>query len=251
MPAEIIKNDSGLLLCSKYAFMPNKLKYCGPSNERTLFDYTAKKKIDQGLIELLSDFECLYPYLKGIARANKIKDSFNERVVEAYWLGNSLLNNVLINDLFLNLKEEHHLAKRLPKKYFKRIVSKIPVGAKPHHSFQVLNVFIETGKRDFSEVVETMGNCLILPGRVKKIKGEFAWVELRGLFCQNHQLFFNQPQIKKARFKFFGQAFIDNLKSGDLVSIHWGFVCDKLTVNQAERLKAWNQYHLNLANLTI
>lgn len=251
MPSEIIKNNLGLNLCSKYAFMPNKLKYCGPSNERTLFDYAAKKIVDQGLLELLAKFECLYPYLKVIAKANKIKDVFDKRVVEAYWLGNSLLNNVSMQGLYLNLKDEHHLAKRLPKKYFEQVTGKISQSAKPHHSFQVLNVFINTGRNDFGKIVETLGNCLILPAKIEKISGNFALVSLKALKFEGKKMIFGDPETSKVRFKFFGQSLVDDLKFGGLVSIHWGFVCDKLTLSQAKRLDSWNQYHLNLANLTI
>jgi len=237
--------------------MPNKLKYCGPSNERTLFDYASKKVVDQGLLDMLSKFECLYPYVKGIAKANKIRNPFDRRVVEAYWLGNSLLDNVSMSDLYMNLKDEHHLAKRLSRKYFNEIVYKIPEGAKPHHSFQVLNVFINTGKKEFKKVFNTLESCLILPATIKSFKkglfsnNEFAYVEIIGLEYKNSKITFSRRETIKVRFKFFGQAFVDDLSIGDLVSVHWGFVCDKLTVNQHKRLKAWNQYHLNLANLTM
>lgn len=259
MLTEIIKSRSGLNLCSKYAFMPNKLKYCGPSNERTLFDYAASRLVDQGLLELLSRFECLYPYLRGIAKANKIRDPFDRRVVEAYWLGNPLLNNVSMNDLYLNLKDEHHLSKRLPKKYFEEIIYKIPEGAKPHHSFHVMNVLIHTGWKGTKELLPSLEGCMIMVGKVRNIadnflkigESEFLQVDIMGLEFIEGKLSFSRRITKKVRFKFFGQSFIDDLKPGDLVSIHWGFVCEKLSLTKAKRLDSWNQYHLNLANLTI
>jgi len=58
-------------------------------------------------------------------------------------------------------------------------------------------------------------------------------------------------QERKVRYSFFGQKLIDNIKIGDFVSLHWDFVCNKLSLNQVKKLRAWNQYHLNLANLTV
>lgn len=249
---KIITTGSGLTLCSRYAFMPNKLKYCGPSNERTLFDYAASDRVDKGLIELLEKFETMYPYLKLIAKANQIRDPFNKRVVEAYWLGNSLLDKVSMSDLYYDLKDKHHLLERLPKKYFSEIIYKIPLNVKPHHSFHVLNIFIRTGRDKIKHTLQTMQNCLITSGRIEKIdeSKESVVVTADSLAFRNGKLTF-AAEKRKVRFSFDNQKLIDDIVIGDLVSLHWNFVCDRLSLVQAKRLKDWNQYHLNLANLTI
>lgn len=251
MEKVITRNLAGLTLCARYAFMPNKLKYCGPSNERTLFDYAASGRVDEGLIELLEKFETMYPYLKLIAKANQIKDPFDKRVVEAYWLGNSLLNKVEMNNLYLSLLDDHHLKNRLPNKFFNELIFKIPFGAKPHHSFHVLNIFIRTGKDKIKHTLGTMQSCIITAGRVKKIdnKDELI-VEADSLDFQDNKIVVTSRE-RKVRYNFFGQKLIDDIKIGDFVSLHWDFTCDKLTLNQTKKLRAWNQYHLNLANLTI
>lgn len=249
---KIITIGSGLTLCARYAFMPNKLKYCGPSNERTIFDYAASGRVDQGLVELLEKFETMYPYLKLIARANHIKDPFDKRVVEAYWLGNSLLNKVEMNNLYLSLLDDHHLKKRLSAQFLKELVFKIPIGAKPHHAFHVLNIFIRTGKDKIKHTLGTMQSCIITEGKIEKLdesKGSVI-VDADSLAFENNKLVFVKKK-RRVRYSFISQKLVDKLKIGDLVSLHWDFVCDRLTLNQAKRLKAWNQYHLNLANLTI
>src|SRR3990167_9993879 len=87
-------NKQGLLTCARYAFAPNYLKYCGPDENRTIFQYCAAQDADAGLRELLEEFGTLYPYLRFIAQANGIADPFDPRVVEAYWVGNRLLEVV-------------------------------------------------------------------------------------------------------------------------------------------------------------
>ena len=55
----------------------------------------ASGSADQGLYELGQKFTGAYPYLRLIADANHIEDAFDDRVVEAYWVGNALLNHVV------------------------------------------------------------------------------------------------------------------------------------------------------------
>jgi len=40
---------NGLWRCAKYAFSPNKLKYCGPDKNQELKGYLQTKTSDQGL----------------------------------------------------------------------------------------------------------------------------------------------------------------------------------------------------------
>ena len=42
-----------------------------------------------------------------------------------------------------------------------------------------------------------------------------------------------------------------NIKAGDNVSLHWEYICDKITPRQKNNLVFWTKYHLNLANKTI
>ncbi len=85
---------TGALLFGRYAFPPNQLGYCGPADHQALFDYVSSRTVDQGLVELERWFEGAFPYLQLIARANDIVDPFDERVVDAYWIGNQCLERV-------------------------------------------------------------------------------------------------------------------------------------------------------------
>jgi hypothetical protein len=80
---------SGSLRFIRYAFMPNRLRYCGGDDNRTLFEYGIENAVDGGLNPLLRRFTGALPYLQLIASANGIADAFDPRVVEAYWIGTS------------------------------------------------------------------------------------------------------------------------------------------------------------------
>src|SRR5207249_2775873 len=74
----------------RYGFMPNKLRYCGGDDNRTLLEYGLAQEVDHDLERILRKFTGALPYLTLIARANGIADPFDDRVVEAYWLRNDL-----------------------------------------------------------------------------------------------------------------------------------------------------------------
>ncbi|OGD66516.1 hypothetical protein A3F08_02285 [Candidatus Berkelbacteria bacterium RIFCSPHIGHO2_12_FULL_36_9] len=241
----------GNLLFAKYAFAPNKLKYCGPDDNRAIFDYCVAQQSDQGLVELLKGFEGAYPYLQIIARANKIKDPFDEKVVEAYWIGNNLLKNVSVDDFYDSLK--NRFGKKINSKSMKWLLTKPPIGAKPHHSFHVLDVYTKTGlirSGIKTNVLETINNCLIMWGRVNRVTCNIKHVtqvsiEYNPIILKKGKLIFGKYTTKNI------QPIFTQPKVGDIVSFHWGNVCDILTEYQVKNLKNWTNYHLQIANHTM
>ena len=85
---------AGPLLFARYAYPPNSLGYCGADETRTLLEYGDAGTSDGGLAELARTFEGAWPYLTLIADANRIADPLDPRVVQAYWVGNELLDHV-------------------------------------------------------------------------------------------------------------------------------------------------------------
>src|SRR4051794_22945599 len=96
---------AGTLRFIRYAFMPNRLRYCGSDDNSTLFGYGIEGVVDGGQTPLQPRFTGALPYLQLIARANGIADPFDARVVEAYWLGNELLDGVEVRQLYDSLLE--------------------------------------------------------------------------------------------------------------------------------------------------
>ena len=273
----------GSLQFAKYAFAPNKLRYCGPDGNRDIFHYCVAQESDKGLIELLKGFEGAFPYLQLIAKANKIKDPFDEKVVEAYWIGNDLLNNVKTNDFYEQLK--NRFSKKIDQKMMNWLLPKPAEGAKPHHSFHVLDVYTKTGLIRMGvklPIMETINNCLILPGKVTHVTCNIKHVTkipnnniqiTNKLQITNHN-FQNpnklksqeanklviqyQPIILKDGKLAFGELatkevvslFIEP-KVGDYVSFHWNNVCEVISERQLKNLRSWTKYHMEIANKTI
>jgi len=231
---------NGALKFIKYAYPPNELRYCGPSNHRAVFDYFQQKKLDEGLIELLSKFNGAYPNLCYIAASNRIKDPFDAKVVEAYWVGNNLLNQASIADYYQYLKDQH---KGQWDNHALDLVfgASKPYGAKPHHSFHVLSLFAK--KRRTRAVLKHIGNCLILPGLVKKISLDSILVRYRPIIVEGNGLVFGS--ITSQKLKCFDER---KINEGDQISFHWNWICDKLTDKQINNLNFWNRFHVELIN---
>ena len=85
---------AGALLFARYAYPPNALGLCGADSPRTLLEYGDAGASDGGLAELARTFDGAWPYLELIAGANGLADPLDTRVVEAYWVGNELLDRV-------------------------------------------------------------------------------------------------------------------------------------------------------------
>ncbi|MBI5465924.1 MAG: DMT family transporter [Candidatus Kerfeldbacteria bacterium] len=241
----------GILRCARYAFGPNRLHYCGPDANREVASYLAHGVSDPGLAHLLSDFRTMYPYLKLIADSNHIPDPFDERVVEAYWIGNELLEAVSRRQLYRHLIDEHGLKRRLSPKSFQRVANAIGGGAVPHHSFHVFDIWRRTGHLDREHTLESLDECRISWGRVVLVDGQTLTVEREPLAYAQGKLFLAPPVPRRLVRRLESDYEIEQLKVGDLVTIHWGVPCEVVTPSQISTLKAYTLRHLKFANQTL
>ena len=231
----------GIIRCARYGFMPNRLSFCGPDKNKDLFHYCHSKEIDHGLKQILEDFQTLYPYLKFIARYNRIKDPFKEEVVEAYWIGNSLLENITKSELYNHLVDKFEVKRKLSRQ--------IGLGAKAHHNFHVLSVWKQVNDIDSVQTLNAMDLCRISWGRVKKAKKLSLKVEYQPLVFNGNKLDLGELILQKVSYRIKDKGFIKKPKIGDWVSIHWGFVCEVLNNQQVVSLKKYTLESIQLANL--
>ncbi len=246
--APAVKPLDGTLRFIRYGFMPNRLQYCGPTGEdRTLFEYGVERVVDGGLTPLLRRFTGALPYLQLIARSNGIADPFDVRVVEAYWLGNDLLEGVEVRQLYDVLQER--FGKQLQGRTRELVLGKAPAGAHPHHSFHVLDVHSRVGEME--STLGTLDNCRVSWGQVKRVEGPELVVDRQSLVLRDGKLALAEAQPERAVRQVDGRGFADQAQPGDWVSLHWGWVCEVLTDRQRANLERYTCYHLGIANQTI
>src|SRR5689334_5223810 len=85
---------SGPLAFARFALPPNLLGYCGTEDHDALAGLARAGLDSADLVELCRSFEGAWPYLELIARGSGIRDPLDPPVVEAYWVGNGLLDRV-------------------------------------------------------------------------------------------------------------------------------------------------------------
>lgn len=192
------------------------------------------------LIRLAEGFAGAWPYLQLIAAANRIADPLDERVVAAYWVGNGLLDNVRMAQYGVFLEERF---RGRAGRGWESIAAAIPAGAVPHHSFHVFCVYPWTGllrEGRAEPSLRVLDSCRISWGRV--LSTDPAVVLRRPLTWDGRALGLGPPEPRQVT-----AGFVTGLRIGDWVSVHWDWVCDRLTVGQVRALRTYTDRHLRLA----
>ena len=228
---------AGALLFARYAYPPNALGYCGADETRTLLDYASAGASDGGLVELARTFDGAWPYLSLIAAANRIEDPLDPRVVEAYWVGNSLLDGVRADDLARHV--EDRFRGRIGRTW-RWVLDTVAAGGVPHHAFHVFAVYpwlglLRTGV--VAEPLRVLDQCRTTAAVVQSTDGDTARVVARELTWDGRTLALGGWAPRDVRFGDGGRALVADLRPGDWVALHWDVVCDRLTPAAAARLE--------------
>jgi hypothetical protein len=245
-------DKKGLLRCTRYAIAPNHFGYCGPKKTETLLQQINEDYADKEMSYILSEFETLYPYLQYISRYNKIADPFNEKVVEAYWVGNSLLKQSNFND-YLNFLDEKLL---INKKFSKDSLQNLKIqlsknGHLPHHSFHVFNIFKSMASHIDENILNTMEQCRIGWGKVISTDNiSYAVVSSPTIkIDDNAKIYLAKPISKKIKLRYKDTFLVNKkLKLNSFISIHWGYFCEQITKQQAQTLQLLTQKAIRFYN---
>ena len=238
---------SGALLFIQYAYPPNALGYCGPDASRQLLEQVSAGQDDADLRRLARGFEGAWPYLELIATANGIGDPLDARVVEAYWLGNALLDHVPVAMTGRSLDDRFRV--RVGRSW-SRLAEEIP-GAQPHHSFHVFGVYpwvglLREGRHD--EPLRVLDRCRIRWGKVVEVTGERALVLSRPLEWDGRVLRAGAPRIEEVVTTLDGLGLAGAVAPGDWCSLHWDWVCQRLDRRRLVALRSRSERQLAAVN---
>jgi hypothetical protein len=242
----------GPIRFARYAYGPNRLGYCGPDAADELLGEAVEGGDLRRIRELATGFEGAYPYLELIARSNGLADPLDERVVEAYWLGNELLDRVPAAGFGASV--EARFKPRIRSDAWRWLATKAPDGARPVHAFHVLDIFPVVGMLrggQTEDVLRTIDSCRIRWGRVRERVGGQLLVDAVPLEYVGGRLRLSQPRPETIRGWQDGLGFVDDAETGVMVAIHWDWACERLDDRRLTALRGWTERQLRIANRTI
>jgi hypothetical protein len=230
---------SGASLFARYAFPPNELGYCGPDGAEVLLEqggHGAEVDVDEAEVARRARlFDGAWPYLEIIAAAAGVSDPLDRRVVEAYWLGNELLE----------LVDPAGCVQELRSRFRGQVTSGLDAvsGAVPHHSFHVFAVYPWVGmlgRGNDAVAMSVLEQCRIRWGTVLAVDGERAIVRSPPLVLADGRLTLGAEREESVRWSAGGSSLVRGLGEGDVVSMHWDWVCDVLDAGQLAALRHWS-----------
>jgi len=231
---------SGPRIAALYGLIPNRLGLCGPQQELLKKFISGKLSIPE-IIPTLEKFEAAYAYYKFIAHKNKIASPFNKKVVEAYWLGNELLDKFTAEDLRELIIKRFCRPGLLSKKEAIVRAKLIPEGSKPHHSFHVLVLGSVTGSVDFSGKTKLKDVCRVGWGQATQLKKNKIVVSYAPLAGKKNIVF---GKLVKKTINW-DKEILPEIEVGDWVSFHWKHAIQKLNEENIINLYKYTQNTLD------
>jgi hypothetical protein len=225
---------------ARFAFPPNRLGYCGPNDGGELAEYVAGR-VDAGLREIVTGFEGAFPYLQLLAASNHRTDPLDADVVEAYWIGNALLDQVSLHDFGLSIDDRF---RRRAGTSWRHLTDSIPAGV-ANHSYHVFHVMPWAGLlRDgvVAEPLEILDRCRISWATVvgfadPDTSSGTVLVRRDPLRWSGSRLLFDEPVIEAVESPI-------EVEPGDVVAIHWNWICERISETQLGWLQRTTRHQL-------
>jgi hypothetical protein len=220
----------GALLFARYAYPPNELGYCGPGGAAALLRADAPAEIARRARR----FEGAWSYLEVIAEAAGIADPLDPAVVQAYWIGNDLLDAVRPEALLERMRDRF-------RGQLGGTWRSAGDRAIAHHGFHVFEVYpwaalLAPGGNPTA--VSVLDRCRIRTGVVLGVDGETATVRSNPLVWDGAALTCGPARDEAVRWSAGGRSLLDEPSPGDRVTLHWDWVCDVVTEQQSARIES-------------
>lgn len=246
----------GAAMFVRYAYPPNERGYCGPSDTSALLGQGRADAVDSDFRAIAQAFTGAWPYLEMIAAAAGIADPLDDRVVEAYWIGNELLGRV--DPTVVGTTMEQLFQQTVGSQFSSRAPGGGANGPQAaaeglaHHSFHVFCMYPWAGllghERMHAHALNVLDKCRIRPSQVIEIANGRVIVESQPLLFDAGQLTLGPAESQETKGPVQDQDAVGDLAVGDWVAVHWDWICDRLTETQIDRLCRYTLHHLAIVN---
>ncbi|MFH0814929.1 MAG: DUF6390 family protein [Candidatus Falkowbacteria bacterium] len=238
--------ERGIRMAAVFGCAPAQMKLCGRKDKETpqvLQNFLANKGgVDSARArEVLENFEAATEYYKLIAAANNIPDPFDERVVEAYWIGNDLLEKVKPDDIKKMILEKFVGAKMMTQEDAEARVAKLAADIVAHHNFHVLA--LGAASAEARQVAGLYELCSVNFGKVVGVEDNKVTIKYKPLVLEDSGFTVSNNEVAKQLT--WDKNVAPEIKNGDSVCFHWNQVCQKLTEAQARNLAEYTRVALS------
>ncbi len=233
----------GVRLCARFSLATSSLEYCGPPGAAPLL----RRALEDGegiaeAGEALLKFEALEPYLRAIAGKHR-REVLDYSVVEAYWIGNELLEGYTRGD-FVRILED--LADRgLPRGLAGRLAARLPESPIPHHAFHVFFVGVGQVTGRVTTNLKNMDRCRPSWGLVTGRRPGVALVERQPLEARGARLALGAPEEAAVAV---APALERGIRVGEYLAVHWGQAAAPLSWDGRAQLELYTLRAIEAAN---
>jgi hypothetical protein len=240
-----LTTESGATRFARYAFPPNELGYCGPDDASVLLlQHATDGRSTLEVAARARQFEGAWAYLSALRDATGL-EPLDPLVVEAYWVGNDLLGKVdpqaLLEGLRCRLRSQTG-------GLLGRVVPSPDVLA--NHGFHVFAVYPWSSMLGGSSDVprSVLDACRIRWGTVESVDAERAQVVSQPLEWDGSRLRLGAPRQETVRWSAEGLSLAATPVPGGVVSMHWDWICERLTPDRTDALADSTAHALDMAN---
>ncbi len=221
----------GVALGARFSLATNRLNFCGPADAEPTLYRAITEGTDLGPARAaLERFEALFPYLEAIGAKHDL-DPFDRQVVEAYWIGNRLLDAFAPDDFRAILAA---LSRRgLPRATAERLAAHLPSDPIPHHAFHVSFVGVGEVTGHVATTLANMEQCRPARASVSRVQAGTLDVEHPELSLDGGRLVLTGRRVETLPYD---PRILPGLRPGAEVALHWRHPALLLDRDRAERL---------------
>ncbi len=240
MRAEV---KDGTELGCRFSLPSSQLGYCGPPGApEALYRAAVRHEAHGEAREALRGFEALMPYLEAIADRAGL-DPFDRRVMEAYWIGNELLEGWTREDFSRIL--DTLVLRGLPRPVADELRDRLPPHPLPHHMFHVCFVGVGQVTGHVETTLENIESCRPSWGTVLAVEEDRAVLLRTSLVHSKGRFALGAPRPAYVRTD---PELAPKIDVGSRWAIHWGLAVAPLTREEEGRLARYSSQALEQAN---
>jgi hypothetical protein len=236
---------AGEVRFARYAYPPNELGYCGVGDGAELLGAVTGHSGNE-IRSSAERFDGAWPYLEILARSSGIADPLDDAVVEAYWIGNSLLDRIDPSAFAAEVRSRFESQTGADWQSLNATPSPVP-----HHSFHVLAIYpwsalLRSGRR--GPALEVLERCRIGWGQVVGLRDDRIEVRHQALEFDGRRFFLGEHRTELYIWRQRGDSLAGSLEEGAWVATHWGWACEQLSEVQVETLTQYTLRQLEVSN---